>query len=131
MRNTLLFLKRERDNLGGKGMAEEINLELKKPLDKMTAKELRQLAIEKIPQITGASGMDKDQLVKAIKEVLGMDQGEEGGSQYKTQILNLKNEIKRLREEKTATPKKDRQKRKALRRRIHILKKRTRRLAEA
>jgi cell division protein FtsX len=112
-------------------MAEEINLELKKPLDKMTAKELRQLAIEKIPQITGASGMDKDQLVKAIKEVLGMDQGEEGGSQYKTQILNLKNEIKRLREEKTATPKKDRQKRKALRRRIHILKKRTRRLAEA
>ena len=51
-------------------MAEEINLDLKKPLDKMTAKELRQLAIEKIPQITGASGMDKDQLVKAIKEVL-------------------------------------------------------------
>jgi len=112
-------------------MAEEINLDLKKPLDKMTAKELRQLAIEKIPQITGASGMDKDELVKAIKEVLGMEEGEEGGSAYKAQILNLKNEIKKLREQKAGTPKKDRQKRKALRRRIHILKKRTRRLAEA
>ena len=48
-------------------MSEEIKLELKKPLDKMTAKELRQLAIDQIPQITGASGMDREQLLAAIK----------------------------------------------------------------
>ncbi|MFP4657060.1 MAG: hypothetical protein ACLFMP_00060 [Desulfonatronovibrionaceae bacterium] len=110
-------------------MSEEINLDLKKPLDKMTAKELRQLAMEKIPQITGASGMDKEQLLKSIKEVLGIEQDEEGGSPYKAQVLNLKKEIRRLRAEKAETSKKDKQKRKALRRRIHILKKRTRRLA--
>ena len=112
-------------------MSEELNLDLKKPLDKMTAKELRQLAMEKIPQITGASGMDKEQLVKAIKEALGIEEAEDGVSPYKAQILSMKNEINKLRGEKSATDKKEKQKRKALRRKIHILKKRTRRLAEA
>lgn len=112
-------------------MSEELNLDLKKPLDKMTAKELRQLAMEKIPQITGASGMDKEQLVKAIKEALGIEGAEDGVSPYKGQILSMKNEINKLRGEKSATDKKEKQKRKALRRKIHILKKRTRRLADA
>ncbi|MFO7816798.1 MAG: hypothetical protein ACQES5_04540 [Thermodesulfobacteriota bacterium] len=112
-------------------MSEELNLDLKKPLDKMTAKELRQLAMEKIPQITGASGMDKEQLVKAIKEALGIEVAEDGVSPYKGQILSMKNEINKLRGEKSATDKKEKQKRKALRRKIHILKKRTRRLADA
>ncbi len=113
-------------------MAENLDLDLKKPLDKMTAKELRQLAMEKIPQITGASGMDKNELLHAIKGVMGIEDSEEGGSPYKTQIINIKNEIKKLRSEKAALDKKKNKKeRKALRRKIHILKKRTRRLANA
>ena len=66
-------------------MSDEIKLELKKPLDKMTAKELRQLVIEKIPQITGASGMDKETLLASIKEVMGIT--DEEGSQDKAAPL--------------------------------------------
>ena len=47
-------------------MAEEIAFEdlgLKKPLDKMTAKELRDMVIAKLPMISGVSGMDKDAII--------------------------------------------------------------------
>ncbi len=42
-----------------------------KPLDKMTAKELRELAIN-IPDISGVHGMNKDELVSAIKKSRGI-----------------------------------------------------------
>ena len=42
-----------------------------KPLDKMTAKELRELAIN-IPEIFGVHGMNKDELVSAIKKSKGI-----------------------------------------------------------
>ncbi|WP_027185771.1 hypothetical protein [Desulfovibrio inopinatus] len=116
-------------------MSEEITLEqlnLKKPLDKMTAKELRELVIEKIPQITGASGMDKDQLVATIKELFGIVDEEGAVSPYKKQILSLKASLKALREDKAGlskeTPRKDRE---IIRRKINKIKKRTRRLARA
>ncbi|MBT8764459.1 hypothetical protein KFV02_10990 [Desulfohalobiaceae bacterium Ax17] len=113
-------------------MSEEIKLELKKPLDKMTAKELRQLAMDKIPQITGASGMDKDELLAAIKEVLGIsDDADDKTSPYKAQIRDLKRQIKELRAQKLALPKSKRAEREKLRRKIHNLKKLTRRLAAA
>jgi hypothetical protein len=110
-------------------MAEEIvvTLELKKPLDKMTAKELRQLAMDQIPQITGASGMTKEELVTRIKEIFNIKDEEGGASPYKDQILKMKHEIRTLREEKGQTQ--DRAKRNRIRRKIHGLKKRTRRLA--
>ena len=60
-------------------MSDELTLEsldLKKPLDKMTQKELRELCMAKIPQITGASGMSKEELLPAIKEVLGIEDEE-------------------------------------------------------
>ncbi len=116
-------------------MSEELTLEslnLKKPLDKMTSKELRDLIINKIPQITGASGMDKDQLVAAVKEVFGIVDEEGSVSPYKKQILNLKGTLKSLRDEKAGlakeTPRKDRE---IIRRKINKIKKRTRRLARA
>ena len=113
-------------------MSEEIKLELKKPLDKMTAKELRQLAIDQIPQITGASGMDKEQLLAAIKEVMGIsDDAENKTSPYKAQIRDLKKQIKELRTQKLSLPKSKRTEREKLRRKIHNLKKLTRRLAAA
>jgi hypothetical protein len=105
-------------------------LGLKKPLDKMTAKELRELVIDKLPQITGASAKSKEELVKEIKELFGMsDEGEGKTSPYQKQIASLKKEIKGLREEKAKAE--NNKQRDILRRKINKLKKRTRRLANA
>ena len=43
-----------------------------KPLEKMTVKALREIAKE-IPEITGAHGMKKEELLVAIKEVRGVN----------------------------------------------------------
>ena len=104
------------------------DLGLKKPLDKMTAKELRQLVIDKLPMITGASGMGKEEIITSIKDVFGMhdDEGQKV-SPYKAQISDLKKEIKDLRSSKTEMS--ERKQRDGLRRKINKLKKRTRRLA--
>ncbi|PTN37759.1 MULTISPECIES: hypothetical protein [Desulfonatronum] len=114
-------------------MSEEKNIVLKKPLDKMTAKELRELCISQIPQITGASGMDKDALVVAVREALGFSTDEEnkGPSPYKDQIWSLKRQVRTLRTEKDQLPSTQRKDRNRLRRKINLLKKRTRRLAAA
>lgn len=104
------------------------DLGLSKPLDKMTAKELRQLVIDKLPMITGASGMGKDEIITAIKDVFDMkDDEEQKVSPYKARISALKGEIKELRETKAGVE--DRKERDKLRRKINQLKKRTRRLA--
>lgn len=114
-------------------MAEQSEIVLKKPLDKMTAKELRELCISSIPQITGASGMDKEALVAAVKEALGFSTDEEnkGASPYKEQIWALKRRARELRKEKEQVSADQRQVRNRLRRKINLLKKRTRRLAAA
>lgn len=114
-------------------MSEEITLEsldLKKPLEKMTAKELRQLAMEKIPQIVGASGMDKEELLSKIKQVLGIEE-ESTVSPYKEQLAELKKKIKMLREQKLAIPRKNRKQRDKIRRQIKKLRRKTRILASA
>ncbi len=114
-------------------MSEGLQLDLKKPLDKMTAKELRELVLKQIPQITGASGMGKDELLVQIKEVLGIG-GEEGSSvsPYKAKILSMKSKMRDLRAKRTETSGDDERKQKdILRRKINKLKKRTRRLAKA
>ncbi|THB66279.1 MAG: hypothetical protein D6E12_10865 [Desulfovibrio sp.] len=105
-------------------------LGLKKPLDKMTAKELRQLAMDKIPMITGASGMAKEELVAEIKQLFGLeDEDGKGVSPYKAQIGELKKQIKALREKKGDLE--TNKEREIMRRKINKLKKRTRRLAAA
>ncbi|QGY40411.1 hypothetical protein GM415_09815 [Pseudodesulfovibrio cashew] len=115
-------------------MSEEVKeisfdeLGLTKPLEKMTAKELRALIIEKLPMITGASGMEKDALVSSIKDVFGIVD-EEQVSPYKKQIAEIKKQIRAMRVEKAAIE--DRTQRNRLRRKINKLKKRTRQLARA
>lgn len=111
-------------------MAEEITIELKKPLDKMTAKELRDLVINQLPMIQGASGMDKDQLVAKIKEVLGITEEQGSVSPYKAQILTMKAQMKELRAKKAAegTSRKEKD---IIRRKVNRLKKRSRNLAQA
>ncbi|MFZ5426532.1 MAG: hypothetical protein ACOZEN_06135 [Thermodesulfobacteriota bacterium] len=111
-------------------MAEEITIELKKPLDKMTAKELRDLIINQLPMIQGASGMDKDQLVAAIKEVLGITEEEGAANPYKAQILSMKAQMKDMRAKK-ASEGVSRKEKDILRRKVNRLKKRTRNLAKA
>ncbi len=114
-------------------MSEELtleSLELKKPLEKLTAKEMRELVIDKLPMITGASGMDKDDLLARIKEVLGIEDDDENKvNPYKAQIQTLKKEIRDLRSKKTEIE--SRKEREIIRRKINKLKKRTRRLAAA
>ncbi len=103
-------------------------LGLTKPLEKMTAKELRALCVEKLPMIVGASGKDKDTLVQEIKDVFGIVD-EEQVSPYKKQITEIKKQIRAMRVEKEGIE--DRVKRSRLRRKINALKKRTRKLARA
>ncbi|WP_018123755.1 hypothetical protein [Desulfovibrio oxyclinae] len=104
------------------------DLGLTKSLDKMTAKELRELCIKKLPMVQGASSKSKEELIATIREIFGFT--EEGGvSPYKDQILTIKREIRDLRAEKDKVE--DRAKRDYLRKKINKLKKRTRRLANA
>ena len=103
-------------------------LELTKPLEKMTSKELRALVMDKLPMIVGASGKDKDELVAEIKDVFGIVE-EEQISPYKKQIASIKQEIRELRAEKESLE--DRVLRDRMRRKINKLKKRTRKLAKA
>lgn len=105
------------------------SLNLKKPLEKMTAKELRELCIEKIPQITGASGMSKEELLQNIKEFLGLLDQESTTSPYKEQIFSIKRQIKELRAQKQDLSSRQNKQREHLRKRIKQLKKQTRRLA--
>ncbi|MHC1713311.1 MAG: hypothetical protein AB9872_14280 [Solidesulfovibrio sp.] len=114
-------------------MSDGLQLDLKKPLDKMTAKELRELVLKQVPQITGASGLGKDELLVQIKGVLGIG-GEEGTktSPYKTKILSMKSKMRDLRAKRTdVAGDAARKQKEIIRRQINKLKKRTRRLAKA
>jgi len=115
-------------------MAEAMNTEhvlstLKKPLDKMTVKELKDLAIAKVPQIVGASGMHKEDLLAAIKEHLGIAAEKGGASPYAKQLKAMKIKIMELKAKKNEIPKTKGGERKKLRYQIHELKKKTRRIA--
>ena len=79
-------------------MAEEVKeiafdeLGLTKPLEKMTAKELRALCVAKLPMIVGASGKSKEELVANIKELFGIVE-EAQTSPYKKQIFEIKRQM--------------------------------------
>ena len=115
-----------------------------KPLDKMTVVELREIA-KQIPDVTGVSGMKKDQLLAIVKEARGIE--EEKPAKKKTAkkktakkksspsvkemtVKELKAEVVRLRAEKEELRKEgDRKKIDAIRRRINRIKKKTRKAA--
>lgn len=100
-----------------------------KALDKMTAKELRELAL-KIPEIQGVHGFNKAELLAAIK-------ASRGGEDVKKQtsdmsIREIKKKILELKAQKArADENKDHEKSSLLRRRISRLKKKTRKAAAA
>ncbi len=98
-----------------------------RPLDKMTAKELREIAL-KIPEITGVHGMNKAELLATIKKERGI--ADEETKQTDVSVREIKKQIQALKAQKTeAHEQKDNAKGKILRRRISRLKKKTRKAA--
>lgn len=107
-----------------------------KSLDKMTAKELRELAAG-IAEITGAHGMKKAELLAAIKKAKGIEEtppikkkketktpsGPMTVKEMKAKIVQLRTEQEEMR--RTG----DRKQIKIMRRRINRLKKRSRKAA--
>ena len=98
-----------------------------KPLDKMTAKELREIAL-KIPEITGVHGMNKAELLATIKQERGMVDEEK--KKTDVSVRDIKKKIQALKVQKAeAHEQGDKPKATVLRRRISRLKKKTRRAA--
>jgi hypothetical protein len=98
-----------------------------KPLDKMTSKELRALAME-IPEITGVHGMNKPELISAIKKARGI--AEDTLKKSDASVRELKQKISALKtQHQTALETKDKKMAVIFRRRISRLKKKTRKAA--
>jgi len=94
-----------------------------KPLEKMTAKELRVVA-EETKEITGAHGMNKPELIQAIKKVRGIVDEKTG---HGDSVRDIKLKIRTLKAQRSgALTAQDRKKATILRRRINRLKKKTR-----
>ncbi|MFC1822698.1 transcription termination factor Rho [Thermodesulfobacteriota bacterium] len=108
--------------------------EIEKPLDKMTAPELREVA-KGIEGVTGVHAMKKDQLLEIIKEDRGIKDeipAKKKISKHEDNVKELKQKIVALKEEKReARASKDKKKVDVLRRRMNRLKKRTRKVAQA
>ena len=113
---------------------EEQKDEKEKPLDKMTAPELREIAKE-IEGVEGVHAMKKDQLLEIIKKDRGIQDevpAKKTTAKPGANVKDLKAKIIRLKEEKKeARASKDKKKVDVLRRRMNRLKKRTRKAVQA
>jgi len=110
--------------------------DFKKPLDKMTAIELREVALE-IPGLTGVHAMKKEELLPLIKEYYGIEEEEAPKGRPKKaekkalSVHELKSKMGLLRVKKAEVrAAKDRKQTDTLRRRINRLKKQTRKAAQ-
>jgi hypothetical protein len=98
-----------------------------KPLEKMTVKELREIAKD-MPGLTGVHAMKKEELISGIKEAKGIKDEPLKKAVGSTRELKLK--IKALKAERQAALEaKDKKKATIFRRRISRLKKKTRKVA--
>ena len=116
---------------GRKGELREMSAEKvetkEKPLEKMTVKELREMAKE-MPEISGVHGMKKDELLVAIKGAKGII--DEPVKKADASVAELKKKIKVLKSERqTALEAKDKKMATIYKRRITRLKKKTRKVA--
>lgn len=110
--------------------------DFKKPLEKMTAPELKEVAKE-IPGLTGVHAMKKVDLVDLIREYYGIEEKgparekRKKADKQKVSVKELKAKIIQLRDKKEeARANKDRKNVEILRRRINRLKKKTRKVAQ-
>jgi hypothetical protein len=98
-----------------------------KPLDKMTVLELRGMAKE-ITELTGIHGMNKEELLSAIKKAKGIEEAPRKKGSADTKAI--KSAIKTVKtKKKEAQAAKDNKKIDIFRRKLSRLKKRTRRAA--
>jgi protein-arginine kinase activator protein McsA len=98
-----------------------------KPLEKMTVKELREIAKD-MPGLTGVHAMKKEELISGIKEAKGIK--DEPLKNAVGSTRELKQKIKALKAERQAALEaKDKKKATIFRRRISRLKKKTRNVA--
>ena len=98
-----------------------------KPLEKMTAKDLRELAKE-IPEIIGVYGMNKTELISEIKKARGIEEKED--KKADDSVRDIKKKIKALKgKREQALADDDAEKASIYRRRISRLKKKTRHAA--
>ena len=129
-------------------MAEEVKKgeqQDEKPIDKMTVVELRDVLKKEVPDIVGVTGMKKDQLLEAIKEARGVKEEtpakkkkmkkttgpkKTAGPKKEMTVVEMKQEIIRLRAERESVRQEgDKKKIEIIRRRINRLKKMTRKAA--
>ncbi len=104
------------------------NEKAEKPLEKMTAKELREIAKE-IPEITGVHGMNKVELYEAICKARGIT-AKTDKNKSDMSVRGIKKKIRTLKAVRlTALEADDRKKAAIYRRKISRLKKQTRRAA--
>jgi len=95
-----------------------------KPLEKMTAKELRELG-KQTPDITGVYGMNKPELISAIKKARGI--GEDTKKTSSASVREIKKKIKEIRVKRMAALESNDNKMAGIyKRRITQLKKKTR-----
>lgn len=107
--------------MGGKKKAEK-----EKPLDKMTVKELRDLAKEST-ELTGVHGMNKLELISGIKKARGIEDETTGKSN--STVRDIKKKMRELKGVKTAAVAENNLRMaKILKKRIIRLKKQTRRV---
>jgi hypothetical protein len=96
-------------------------------LEKLTVIKLRELAVE-YPEIVGATGMKKEDLVVAILKARGEPVKKE--KKKPTKIFDVKKEIRSIKKEKEkAITEKDGKKLSKLRKKIKRLKRQTRQMA--
>jgi hypothetical protein len=108
-------------------MSAEKETAKEKPLEKMTVKELREMAIE-IPEIVGVHGMKKEELIAALKQAKGII--DEKVKKPDASVKELKHQIKDYKaQRRAAIEAKDRKMATIYKRRISRLKKKTRRAA--
>ncbi|MGB5986406.1 MAG: transcription termination factor Rho [Desulfobacterales bacterium] len=108
-------------------MAKKEKQTKEKTLEKMTSKELREVALQ-IPEISGVHGLNKPELISAIKKARGIEEvlPKKGSSS----VREIKKQIKALKSNCEAARQADESERvKILRRKISRLKKKTRRAA--
>ena len=98
-----------------------------KPLEKMTVKDLREMAKD-MPGITGVHGMKKDELIMAIKEVKGIK--DEPVKKPDATVAEIKKRIKAIKAQRQgALQAKDSKMATIYKRRISRLKKKSRKAA--
>ncbi len=99
-----------------------------KPLEKMTATELRKYAMD-LGEISGVHGMNKEELIAAVKEVKGIKDESKKAKSVNVRELKEKAAAMRARKMEAIAAGEPAPKVDILRRRANRLKKRTRRAA--